>query len=162
MNHDLHTHSTWSDGKHEISTQIYLARAFQLDGIAFTDHMFPGQKLAAAGSLEAYTNVIEESRKHVDDLVILKGIELMVLDTTGSILLTENEAENFEWILCDIGHLLWSQRVLEQAGVPNSQIVPATGTSGSLLHVRFPLSQKHDSPSCGLSQLKYDHRIDTP
>ena len=104
MNHDLHTHTTWSDGKHEIPTQIHLARAFQLGGIAFTDHLFPGQKLTAAGAMEAYTNEIEKSRKNVDDLVILKGVELMVLDTTGSVLLTENEAEKFEWILCDIGH----------------------------------------------------------
>ena len=86
MNHDLHTHTTWSDGSHSISTQIYIARAFQLDAIAFTDHVFPGQTLANINSIEIYLGAIEKNRKYIDDLILLKGIELMALDTVGTLL----------------------------------------------------------------------------
>ncbi len=38
MNHDLHTHTVWSDGAHPIPLHILESRAFELDAMAITNH----------------------------------------------------------------------------------------------------------------------------
>src|SRR4030043_83593 len=46
VNHDLHTHTVYSDGAHPIPLHILEARAFELDAVAITDHYTPGSKIA--------------------------------------------------------------------------------------------------------------------
>jgi len=45
VNHDLHTHTIYSDGASSIPLHVLEARAFDLDAVAITDHYTPGSKI---------------------------------------------------------------------------------------------------------------------
>jgi len=101
--HDLHTHTTWSDGGHSIPLQVLIARTMELEAIAFTDHHTPGSQLAGSDeAFAAYLAEIEEARKGLDDLVVLKGVEAAALDAQGTISLPEDRGRQLEWALCDL------------------------------------------------------------
>ena len=102
--HDLHTHTDYSDGSHSIDLQVLIARAMGLKAIAFTDHFGPGWKLHdTPGAFDAYLADIDRVRIHLDDLIVLKGVEAAALDCTGRLSITEAQAARVEWVLCDLG-----------------------------------------------------------
>lgn len=103
-NHDLHTHTTWSDGAHSVALTVLEARAYELDAIAVTDHYYPGTPLAADDdALRRYRTEIRRERAGQDDVLVLAGIEATALDATGRISLEARRAEGLEWVLCDLG-----------------------------------------------------------
>ena len=103
LNHDLHTHTVWSDGAHEIPLHLLEARAFELDAIAITDHVTPASRIGkSAEDFEAYLAEIERVRSAQEDLLVLKGAEAALLDATGRVTLDDRRAARLEWILCDI------------------------------------------------------------
>lgn len=104
VNHDLHTHTLYSDGAHPIPLHILEARAFELEAIAITDHYTPGSKLAASDNeFERYLAEIERERSGQQDVIVLKGVEAQVLDATGRISIDAVHAARLEWVLCDLG-----------------------------------------------------------
>lgn len=104
VNHDLHTHTLFSDGAHPIPLHILEARAFELEAIAITDHYTPGSKLAASeAEFERYLAEIQRERSAQQDLIVLKGAEATALDATGRISLDARHAAKLEWVLCDLG-----------------------------------------------------------
>jgi len=104
LNHDLHTHTVFSDGAHPIALHILEARAFELEAVAVTDHYAPGGRISKSEEeFDLYLAEIELARSGQDDVIVLKGVEASALDTTGRISLDERHAARLEWILCHLG-----------------------------------------------------------
>jgi histidinol phosphatase-like PHP family hydrolase len=104
VNHDLHTHTLWSDGAHPIPLHVLEARAFELEALAITDHYTPGSKIAASEEdFGRYLAEIDKERNAQNDLRVVKGVEACALDATGRISIDERHAARVEWILCDLG-----------------------------------------------------------
>ena len=106
INHDLHTHTGYSDGASSIPLHILEARAFELDAVAITDHYTPGSRICESqAEFDRYLAEIEGERSAQQDVVVLKGAEATVLDTTGRISIDDRHAAKLEWVLCDLGGL---------------------------------------------------------
>jgi histidinol phosphatase-like PHP family hydrolase len=104
INHDLHTHTVYSDGASTIPLHVLEARAFELDAIAITDHYTPGSKIAGSeAEFDRYLAEIERERSNQQDVIVLKGAEATALDATGRISIDEGHATKLEWVLCDLG-----------------------------------------------------------
>jgi len=106
VNHDLHTHTLYSDGAHPIPLHILEARAFELDAVAVTDHYTPGSKICESqDQFDRYIAEIERERSSQQDLLVIIGAEATALDATGRISIDESHAARLEWLLCDLGGL---------------------------------------------------------
>ncbi len=104
VNHDLHTHTIYSDGASTIPLHVLEARAFELDAVAITDHYTPGSKIASSeAEFERYLAEIERERSSQQDVIVIKGAEATALDATGRISIDERHAAKLEWLLCDLG-----------------------------------------------------------
>jgi len=104
VNHDLHTHTIYSDGASPIPLHVLEARAFELDAIAITDHYTPGSKIyESQADFDRYLGEIERERSGQQDVIVLKGAEATALDATGRISIDERHAVQLEWVLCDLG-----------------------------------------------------------
>ena len=103
-NHDLHTHTVYSDGAHPIPLHILEARAFELDAVAITDHYTPGSKIyESEDKFDRYITEIERERSAQHDTIVLKGAEATALDTSGRISIDKHHAARLEWVLCHLG-----------------------------------------------------------
>jgi len=106
VNHDLHTHTIYSDGASPIPLHVLEARAFELDAVAITDHYTPGSKISESqAEFDRYLAEIERERSAQQDVIVLKGAEATALDTTGRISIDAARASRLEWVLCDLGGL---------------------------------------------------------
>lgn len=79
---DLHTHSDWSDGGSSIEEMVCAARWREREYIALTDHS-PRLTVAnglSADRLRAQLEVVAAVNAESDDLVLLSGIEVDILD----------------------------------------------------------------------------------
>ena len=104
LNHDLHTHTVFSDGAHPIPLHILEARAFELDAVAITDHYAPGGKISESDAeFDRYLAEIERERSGQQDVIVLKGAEATALDATGRISIDQRHAARLEWVLCHLG-----------------------------------------------------------
>jgi len=104
LNHDLHTHTVYSDGAHPIPLHILEARAYELDAVAITDHYAPGGRISKSDEeFDRYLAEIEQSRSGQSDVIVLKGAEATALDTTGRISIDQRHAARLEWVLCHLG-----------------------------------------------------------
>ena len=103
VNHDLHLHTTWSDGARTIAEQVYFARCFRLAAIAITDHAGRGFGLDDESRLRTYREEIYQTRAGSEDILVLAGAEASALDCRGSVTLDEASANRMEWVLCDLG-----------------------------------------------------------
>jgi histidinol phosphatase-like PHP family hydrolase len=104
INHDLHTHTIWSDGASTIALHVLEARAFELDAIAITDHYIPDSKISESQEdFDRYLAEIERERSAQQDVIVLKGAEATALDASGRISIDERHAAKLEWVLCDLG-----------------------------------------------------------
>jgi histidinol phosphatase-like PHP family hydrolase len=104
INHDLHTHTIYSDGASTIPLHVLEARAFELDAVAITDHYTPGSKIAGSEEqFDRYLAEIERERSKQQDVIVIKGAEATALDATGRISIDEGHAAKLEWLLCDLG-----------------------------------------------------------
>lgn len=104
IRHDLHTHTTYSDGNHDMPLQVLIAQALELDAIAFTDHHVPGLGIHDADeTFDAYVAQIQRLREPLSDLIVLKGAEATALDASGSLSISAERARRLEWVLCDLG-----------------------------------------------------------
>jgi hypothetical protein len=63
VNHDLHTHTLFSDGAACIPLHVFEARAFELDAMALTDHFTPGSKIhGSEAEFDRYLSEIQRER----------------------------------------------------------------------------------------------------
>ena len=99
--HDLHTHTTWSDGAHSVLEQVLQADALELDALAVTDHLFPGRGIADPQTLEKYLACVHEEARSTRTLV-LAGAEATALDCSGAVSVSPEVALRLDWVLCDL------------------------------------------------------------
>jgi DNA polymerase (family X) len=100
---DLHTHSTWTDGRASIEEMAKSARAAGLEYIAVTDH---SQRLAMARGLDAAR--LREQWREIDrvgarlqDFRLLKGIEVDILED-GGLDLPEDALKELDWVVASV------------------------------------------------------------
>ncbi len=104
VNHDLHTHTIYSDGASTIPLHIREARAFELEAVAITDHYTPGSKIQKSDAeFDRYLAEIERERSKQQDMIVIQGAEATALEVTGRISIDEDHARRLEWVLCDLG-----------------------------------------------------------
>jgi histidinol phosphatase-like PHP family hydrolase len=103
-NHDLHVHTTHSDGGHSVELQALLARAMRLDAVAFTDHCAPGFGLHDSDeAFDAYVADVSRVRGRHGGVIFLAGAEATALDAAGRVSIGEERARRLQWVLCDLG-----------------------------------------------------------
>jgi len=99
---DLHSHSTWTDGRASIEEMARAAKAAGLEYFALTDH---SQRLAMARGLDAdrlreQWNEIEAASRRVG-IRILRGIEVDILED-GSLDLPDAILAELDWVVASV------------------------------------------------------------
>jgi len=93
---DLHTHTTWSDGKDSLEAMIARAVAKGYEYYAVTDH---SQRLRE-GRIEEQDAEIDALQEHVA-LRILKGVEVNIR-ANGELDLSEEELASRDWVVASV------------------------------------------------------------
>jgi hypothetical protein len=102
INHDLHTHTIYSDGASTIPLHVLEARAFELEAVAITDHYTPGSKIAESeAEFNRYLAEIERERSNQQDVIVIKGAEATAWTPPAASVSTRARAK-LEWVLCAI------------------------------------------------------------
>jgi DNA polymerase (family 10) len=127
---DLHTHSTWTDGRASIEEMARSAHAAGLEYFAVTDH---SQRLAMVHGLdparlrEQWLD-IEAVRARVPDITILRGIEVDILED-GSLDLPDDVLADLDWVVASVHSKLdqepaaMTQRLLRAMRNPNVDVI---------------------------------------
>jgi len=93
--HDLHTHTTWSDGAHTVAEQVLQADAVGLEALAITDHVFPDQGLSDPHAMERYLACVRgEARRSA--CLVLAGAEATILDCSGTVSISPEAAAQLD------------------------------------------------------------------
>lgn len=100
---DLHTHSTYTDGRSSIEDMVRKACANGLDYIAVTDH---SRRIAMSHGLDPkrlreQAREIENLRKQFNDISILRGIEVDIL-ADGSLDLPDSALAELDWVVASV------------------------------------------------------------
>ena len=113
INHDLHTHTVYSDGAASIPLHVFEARAFELDAMAITDHFTPGSKIYdSEAGLDSYLAEIERERS-------AQYVELVKLFAAEGVTFQVSSDDH----RTGLGNTRWSRLVLARAEVTMKQIV---------------------------------------
>ncbi|HXW83280.1 MAG TPA: PHP domain-containing protein, partial [Candidatus Binataceae bacterium] len=100
---DLHTHSTWTDGRASIETMARAAKDAGLDYFAMTDH---SKRLAMAHGLgperlrEQWREINAVARK-LSGITLLRGIEVDILED-GSLDLPDDVLAELDWVVASV------------------------------------------------------------
>ena len=118
LNYDLHTHSTYSDGKGSLHDNIHAAEAMGLSYIALTDHLRVDERDWVDEALEELKDEPPEGY----EVKILKGAEASLLDSSGRISIDEDAAAKLDIVLCD---MVWNSLGFskKEFPVPKDQII---------------------------------------
>jgi DNA polymerase (family 10) len=100
---DLHTHSTWSDGRDTIDAMVAAARALGLRYLAISDH---SKSLAMARGLDedrvrAQWETIDAVNGNFDDIEVLKACEVDVL-ADGALDYDDDLLDGFDWVTASL------------------------------------------------------------
>jgi DNA polymerase (family 10) len=100
---DLHSHSTWTDGRASIEEMAKSALAAGLDYFALTDH---SQHLAMVHGLDPtrlreQRAEIEAAAARVSGITILRGIEVDILED-GSLDLPDDVLSELDWVVASV------------------------------------------------------------
>lgn len=103
MRYDLHTHSTYSDGRNPLVENVRAAIACGLDVYAISDH-WPSAALEGDG-MDAYLSEIHEYARTAP-IPILAGIEAPIMDFEGAVLLPEDGRRRLDAVIAELhwGH----------------------------------------------------------
>ena len=94
---DLHSHSTWSDGKASIAEMAAAARALGHDYLAMCDH---SQRLRE-GKLEAQWEEIDALNEQLAPFRILKGIEVNIR-ANGELDVVDELLAPLDWVMASV------------------------------------------------------------
>jgi DNA polymerase (family 10) len=100
---DLHTHTTWSDGRNPIADMVSAARQIGYEYIAITDHSersWASRKLTAA-DVPKQRGEIEALRASVRGIDILHGIEVDIMED-GSLDFDDEILAGFDIVLASL------------------------------------------------------------
>lgn len=94
---DLHTHSTWSDGRATIAEMAAAARARGYAYLAVCDH---SQRLRE-GRLQAQWEEIDALNERLKPFRLLKGVEVNI-KADGSLDLADEELAALDWVMASV------------------------------------------------------------
>jgi len=100
---DLHTHSTWSDGRNTIADMVSAGKQLGYEYLAITDHSeraWSSRKLAAA-DVGRQREEIETLRSRVRGIEILHGIEVDIMPD-GNLDFADEILEGFDIVLASL------------------------------------------------------------
>jgi len=100
---DLHTHTTWSDGRDTLEMMVYAAKQLGYEYVAITDHSeraWSSRKLAADDVPRQRADV-EALREHLPGIAILHGIEVDIMKD-GSLDFDDPLLESFDIVLASL------------------------------------------------------------
>jgi DNA polymerase (family X) len=140
---DLHSHSTYTDGRATIEQMALRARAAGLDYLAVTDH---SKRIAMSHGLDSVRlreqwHEIEAVSKRVDGIKLLRGIEVDIMDD-GSLDLPDDVLSELDWVVASVHYKLnqssieMTQRII--AAIRNPHVDVIGHPSGRLLTGREP------------------------
>lgn len=99
---DLHSHTTFSDGKSPLDLCVRVAEAHGLAALAITDHLREPGVLTGGGALDDYLGAIDAVQQ-VSPVALLRGVEATALDDGGTVTVDEATAARLDLVLCDLG-----------------------------------------------------------
>jgi DNA polymerase (family 10) len=100
---DLHTHSTWSDGRDAIEQMVFTAQQLGYEYIAITDHSersLASRKLSAA-DIPRQRREIEKVRRKVKGIEVLHGIEVDIMHD-GTLDFADADLARFDIVLASL------------------------------------------------------------
>jgi DNA polymerase (family X) len=104
---DLHTHSTYTDGRSSVEDMVRKARENGLSYIAITDH---SRRIAMSHGLDPkrlhdQAHEIENLRTQFKGIAILRGIEVDILDN-GTLDLPDSALAELDWVVASVHYKL--------------------------------------------------------
>jgi DNA polymerase (family X) len=140
---DLHTHSTYTDGRATIEQMALRARDAGLEYLAVTDH---SQRLAMARGLDPARlreqwREIERVGQHLHGIRLLRGIEVDIMDD-GTLDLPDEVLAQLDWVVASVHYKLnqnskdMTRRMI--AAIRNPHVDVIGHPSGRLLTGREP------------------------
>jgi len=140
---DLHTHTTYTDGRASVEQMAKAARGRGLEYIAITDH---SQRLAMTHGLDPKRlaeqwREIERVEKRLGGIRLLRGIEVDILED-GSLDLPDEVLGELDWVVASVHYKLkqdpaeMTQRLITAIGNPYVDVIGHP--SGRLLNRREP------------------------
>jgi DNA polymerase (family 10) len=147
---DLHTHSTWTDGRASIEDMAKSAREHRLEYFAVTDH---SQRLKMmrgldSGRLREQWKEIEKVDAKLRGVTLLRGIEVDILDD-GSLDLPDDVLGELDWVVASV-HSKFEQdektmtrRLLKAIRNPTVNVIghPSNRLIGRRPPINFDLAQ---------------------
>jgi len=105
-NCDLHTHTTYSDGRSPVDDNVRGAEAAGLDAIAIADHLFPegSAEFGDRGRLRERLAEVQRARAWASVRVIM-AVEATALDLRGAISVGPEDLAGVELVLVDLSKL---------------------------------------------------------
>jgi DNA polymerase (family 10) len=94
---DLHSHSTWSDGKEPLEAMATAAKARGYAYLAITDH---GERLRE-GRAEQQWAEVDELNEKLKPFRIVKGVEVGIR-ADGGLALRDEALAGFEWVIASL------------------------------------------------------------
>jgi DNA polymerase (family 10) len=142
---DLHTHSTYSDGRASIEQMARRARDYGLEYFAVTDH---SRRLTMVHGLDPERlheqwREIERIGAHLDGITILRGIEVDIIED-GSLDLPNEVLAELDWVVASVHYKLeqdpqeMTRRLVRAIRNPNVDVIGHP--SGRLIDHRQPSS----------------------
>ena len=142
---DLHSHSTWTDGRASIEQMARSAQAADLEYFALTDH---SQRLAMVHGLDPVRVreqwvEIEAVAARLNGITILRGIEVDILED-GTLDLPDDLLSELDWVVAsahsklDMDSDAMTQRIARAMRNPNVDVIGHP--SGRVLGHREPSS----------------------
>ena len=140
---DLHSHSTYTDGRASIEQMATRARDAGLEYLAVTDH---SQRLAMARGLDPprlreQWREIEQVGKGLHGIILLRGIEVDIIDD-GSLDLPDEVLAELDWVVASVHYKLgqsskeMTERMIRAIRNPHVDVIGHP--SGRLLTGREP------------------------
>jgi DNA polymerase (family 10) len=127
---DLHTHSTWTDGRASIEEMARSAREHKLEYFAVTDH---SQRLKMAHGLDPKRlreqwKEIEKVGAKLSGVTLLRGIEVDILDD-GALDLPNDVLKELDWVVAsvhsklDMDEKAMTRRLVKAIRNPNVNVI---------------------------------------
>ena len=104
-NCDLHTHTTYSDGRGSVEENVRGAEAAGLEAVAISDHFVPGEKEHSVyqEKLHQRLNEVQQARAWSGARVIM-AVEATATDIQGHVSVAEPDLIGVELTLVDVGY----------------------------------------------------------
>jgi histidinol phosphatase-like PHP family hydrolase len=99
---DLHSHTTFSDGKTPLELSVRAAEANGLAALAITDHLWQPGRVSGGTSIDEYVAAIDAAQA-ATTVQLLRGVETTALDAHGTPGIDEATAARLDLVLCDLG-----------------------------------------------------------